>query len=307
MATRNLIIKLAKFLIAAAWADGELKASEVNVLKDLIYSWGEIGEDDWTDLEAYMDSPVYDEERGRILAGLLDAIGSSSEKRLVLDSVTALVAADGQVSDQESRVLEEVRKALDEKSVGIGALLGKLLGGAVQRRTVGASPSDREDRIDDFIRNKIYFRLVSELERDGLSSGLPDQELRKLCLTAGLLAQVAWIDEDISSDEKAAIVKVLCQGWAIEAEVATIVCRISVDRATQGIDYFRLTRSFFESTSHDERLRFLRDLFRVANSCGKTSFDEIEQIRRIARSLKLSHEEFTQAKLSVSSEDRRGL
>jgi uncharacterized tellurite resistance protein B-like protein len=82
---------------------------------------------------------------------------------------------------------------------------------------------------------------------------------------------------------------------------------ISLSRVVRGLDYPRLTRSFFECTTAGERTAFLKSLFRIANASNMTSHDEIEKIRRIAGSLKVSHQDFIEAKLSIPSEDRNGL
>ena len=84
---------------------------------------------------------------------------------------------------------------------------------------------------------------------------------------------------------------------------AELITEISCCRVLQGLDYFRLTRSFFECTSNDERKLFLVLLFQIANACNKTSYDETEEIRRISHSLKLSHKDFIAAKITISDED----
>jgi hypothetical protein len=45
----------------------------------------------------------------------------------------------------------------------------------------------------------------------------------------------------------------------------------------------------------------------VANAADQTSFDEIEEIRELAKGLELSHQDFIDAKLTVPREDRGGL
>jgi hypothetical protein len=47
-------------------------------------------------------------------------------------------------------------------------------------------------------------------------------------------------------------------------------------------------------------------LFAVANASRKTSLEEIETIKTIARILKLSHKEFISAKCTIPREDRGG-
>ncbi|HSR51746.1 MAG TPA: TerB family tellurite resistance protein [Acidobacteriota bacterium] len=309
MATRKMAMSLAKLVIATAWVDGEVKASEVNVLKDLIYSWGDVSEEEWTMLEAYMDAPVRDPERQRLLDEVLSQVTSKKDKELVVGTLSRLVECDGEVTEEERQALDEIEQAVDSKSTGLGTLLSSLVGGAVSRRSAIAEESPaREERLDDFIRNKIYFQLVSEMEsRQDISIDLPEREVRKLCLAGGMLAQVAFIDEDVDQHEKKELQRVLRREWDISSEAAELVTEISVDRAVRGLDQFRLTRTFFELTDHDERRRFLFNLFKVANAADKTSFEEIEKIRKLSRALKLPHDDFIAAKLSIDSEDRKGL
>jgi hypothetical protein len=45
----------------------------------------------------------------------------------------------------------------------------------------------------------------------------------------------------------------------------------------------------------------------VANAAHQTSFEEIEEIRSIAKGMELSHQDFIDAKLAIPREDRGGL
>jgi uncharacterized tellurite resistance protein B-like protein len=57
----------------------------------------------------------------------------------------------------------------------------------------------------------------------------------------------------------------------------------------------------------DERRNFIKCLFRIANASEKTSYDETEEIRKISTSLKLTHKDFIEAKLTIPDEDREVL
>ena len=100
---------------------------------------------------------------------------------------------------------------------------------------------------------------------------------------------------------------VLAEDWDLSEDQASLLVRIACERTTQGLDYFRLSHGFFECTTVGEREDFLKTLFKIANLSEKTSHDEIEEIRRVAKSLKLSHQDFIRAKLTVSRRDRGGL
>jgi uncharacterized tellurite resistance protein B-like protein len=70
------------------------------------------------------------------------------------------------------------------------------------------------------------------------------------------------------------------------------------------MDYYRLTREFFTSTTGEERSQFLKVLFSVANADGFVSVKEIEEIRAIANSLRLTHKQFIDAKLTIPKDQR---
>ncbi len=308
MADKSFILDLAKLVIAAAWADGELTNEEINALKDLLFLLPDLSGEDWLGLELYMDSPVGPEERHRLLRAVVEGIRTAEEKALVIDTLTKVIEADGEVEQEEAEALAQVKRDVEGAPTGLLSHLTKVIRGAVgKRRARSGSGPNRDERLDDFIKNRIYFHVVSELEERGLRLDIPDPQIRKLCLAAGLMARVAWTDAEVSDQEKETIKRVLVEEWGLSTEEARLVKEISVANLMQGLDGVRLTRNFFERTGHDERRAFVRCLFRVANAAHKTSFEEINAIQSIAKGLKLSHREFIEAKLTIPREDRRGL
>ncbi len=308
MADKPFILDLAKLVIAAAWADGELTNEEVNALKDLLFMIPDLSGEDWLALELYMDSPVGSEERTRLLNTVTERLRTAEDKQLVIGTVTKLVGADGEVEPAEAGVLAQVERDVEGAPTGLLSHLTQAIRGAVlKRKARSGSGPNREERLDDFIKNRIYFHLISDLEHKGLHLDLPDPQIRKLCLAAGLMARVAWTDADISEQEKDTIKQVLVEEWGLSSEEARLVKEISFANVVKGLDGARLTRNFFERTSHDERKAFVRCLFRVANAAHKTSFEEINVLQSIATGLKLSHREFIEAKLTIPREDRGGL
>jgi uncharacterized tellurite resistance protein B-like protein len=304
MADEQFVMDVAKLIIAAAWADGELCNEEVNSLKDLIFSLGDITEKDWAELDIYTDSPVSAGERDQLLGRVLDHIRSEGDKDFVIGAIQRLVEADGVVSGEEAKFLDGVRDVVENADTGLGGMLSRLLKGAIGRRDDAyRAATQREEHIDDFIKNTVYYDLKIGTQDAGVKIDLPDHRVRQLCLGAGLLAKIAYVDSDISDDEKNSIAEILSKSWGLAEREARLVADISCARTMKGLDYFRLTRSFFECTSLDERRSFLKCLFAVANASEKTSHDEVEEIRRISESLKLNHKDFIAAKVSISDED----
>ena len=87
--------------------------------------------------------------------------------------------------------------------------------------------------------------------------------------------------------------------WGVSAVEAGVVAKAAAANIQADLDYYRLTRAFFETTSEDERVRFLDVLFAVTTSDGQASYEEVEEIRQIASGLLLTHQQFIEAKLKV--------
>ena len=132
---------------------------------------------------------------------------------------------------------------------------------------------------------------------------LDDTKVRQMCFAAGLMAHIAYVDEDISQAERDMMAAVLLKLWGLNENEAKLVAEIACLRTVKGLDYYRLTRGFHECTDYDSRRLFLACLFAVANASEQTDHYEQEEIRRIAESLKLSHDDYIAAKCTVSDED----
>jgi uncharacterized tellurite resistance protein B-like protein len=255
-----------------------------------------------------MDSPVSTEEKINLLKSVMEQIKSEEDKELVVSTLENLVQADGVVTEEELALLEEVKEGVSDLNVGLLARVSKMIKSAVTGRDQSyKAAAQRESQIDDYIENNIYYNLKSESEKKGIKFDLPSEQVKKLCLAAGLLARISAVDSDISEGEKKFIKDVLSTQWGLSEQQAQIVTQISCDKTIQGLDYFRLTRGFFDRTTLEERRNFIKCLFKIANASEKTSYDETEEIRKIATSLKLTHKDFIKAKLTIPDEDREVL
>lgn len=296
MGENDLITALGKVIIAAAWADGEVTPDEVNALKDLLWRLPEVHARQWDEFDIYLDSPVDDAERERLVADLRALTATAEQRDLALAKLDEMVSADGEVSARERAVVAEVRAALATAEVGLWGSLSRLLIGRRTRAAAGA-PS-RERYLQDFVRNHVYYRLRQELAARHIDWSVTDAELRRLGLAGGLLALVARTSEGVTDGERAAMVEVLRAAWGLSPESATLVIEVALADGER-LDFYRLVREFAEVTTVEERQRFLDALFAVAAADDKASFEETEQIRLIAQGLKLSHTEFINAKMKL--------
>ena len=308
MADKSFILELGKLLIGAAWADGTLSATEINGLKELLFQLPEISGEEWMELELYMVSPVSEEERQRLLNRVLERVTSQTDKVLALQTLEKLVPGDAQASDRQTGVVNQLREDIERGSGGFLEHLRRPLRMVLKLRGQHYSDGqDRESRLEDFIKNTIYFQVTMELRDKGMALNLQDSEIRRLCLAAGLMARVAGVDQRVSPEEKNVMRDIIKSEWKLSDEHAQLVVDISHHRVFRGLDGVRLVKGFNRWTTLSERRDFLRCLFAVANAADQTSFEEIEEIRSIAKGMELSHQDFIDAKLSIPREDRKGL
>ncbi|MCP4418564.1 MAG: hypothetical protein GY805_18245 [Chloroflexi bacterium] len=312
MSDRTLILTLAKVIIAAAWADGNVSHEEVNSLKDLLFQLPRAGQDgglqmsgqEWARLEMYIDQPIDEAERARLIAELQNALRSSRDRQLVQAALDAMVNIDGNITPEEQTIVAEIKQAIDDVNLNIFSQLGRLVGGAVQRRTAVANAPNRERKFEDFVKNKVFYAVSHRLHVEQSELHIAEADLRKLSLAGGLMAKVAHVDHDVSEAEFGSMVQALQTHWEVDEETAVFISEVAVSEAAKKLDHHRTVRQFATHTTREERLHFLDVLFAVAVSDGMVAYDEIEEIRAIAQTLYLTREAFIAAKLKIPRQQR---
>ncbi len=305
MAKSNAIMALAKVMIATAWTDGSVTNEELNSLKDLLFQLPEMTASDWAELDIYIETPVGEAERARLVADLQASLRSSKDKELAIGMIDQLLSADGEISAEERETAEQIKSAIRHANVGMLGSMGNFLGSSVNRRSKAiANAPNRELYLDDYVKNKVFYNVSRRLELEESEIDIPEKELRRLSLAGGLMARVAYVDQEVKEDEFASIVSAIQDNWDLDDVEAALVAESAVSTITKGLDYYRLSRRFFESTTEDERVRFMDALFAVADADGRVSHEEIEEIRTISMVLKMTHKQFIDAKLKIPRERR---
>jgi uncharacterized tellurite resistance protein B-like protein len=115
---------------------------------------------------------------------------------------------------------------------------------------------------------------------------------------------VAHVDREVTAEEFDRVVAEIQQHFDLDRRAAGIVAEVAISAVSKDLDYYRLSREFFQATSEEERIHFLDTLFAVASADGKVTHDEMEEIRLVANVLKLTHKQYIEAKLKISREQR---
>lgn len=309
------ILTLAKVMIALAWTDGEITHEEKECLKDLLFHIPNEGLEagiqltaqEWAMLDMYMDSPVGEAERARLVADLQDAIRNSEDKQIVIAYLTQIVKADGDISPEEQKALDKIENAVDDSGTGFMDNLRSLFSGSMSRRSAAAADApNREEHFNDFLNNKVYFEVKQQLANNGETLDIPDEELRRMGLAGGLMTRIIKIDSEVTTAETETMVDIIQQYWNTDRETAVFIAHTALSSLDQTYDYYRMTRQFGEMTTREERLGFLNVLYQLAAADGMVTISEIEEIRLVAMGINLSNQEFIAAKLTIPRDLREG-
>ena len=301
MAQRNLIMSLAKVIIAVAWADRQLSTEEVNHLKRLLLrvpvgsnSDGVLTANESAELDVYLHSPVSGEERNALIANLRDQIKAPHERQLALALIEELISADGVVTPDERGVLKHIRSTLDPQSTNPLIPILRTFGffNDPQPPTL-----PREELIGDYVNNRIFFNIRQQiLVRDEYSHiGLSDETARQMSLGLGMLLLVAIADGPLNDEERVRIEATLHETWGL-SDLHFKMIRDVIDQEINDLSLFQLTNQYRLRTNHVEQLNLLNHLCITAISDGEINAAESAIIGQIANSFGMRNEELIAAK-----------
>jgi len=285
MPSHSLKFKLAKVLIAAAWADGRLANEELNALKDLLFGIPEITPEDWKKLMLYMESPVDSDESHKLLDDLMVEVKGRKDREYIFDTLNQMVASDGEISVEEQEFVNEVHEAMDAKTGGFFKSLKHRMKTAVRRH--GKAGTEREQHVDDYTNNEVYHHLVY-VQKKASEVRLPEDNLRRMCLSAGFMAWVLHSDLIIDDEDSHAILAALMDDWHIRQHEASIVADAACERIVKGVDFNRLCRTYHESVEPEEAERLVTTLSRIANLATQGRAKKLDGVQAVIRGLKLT-------------------
>ena len=293
MKTQTLIFKLAKTLAALAWADGEMDASEVNIIKGLLFSLEELNAEEWAELDIYIDHPVSAAECELLVKDLLASVHTRADKDFVIESFRHLIEADGKVTAEEQELFDQLSATINGKSTGPFAQLSRLL--IACRGRSYKKEHTREKYLAEFMSNKVLY----DFKHQGNAGGMDEEQMNKACAAAALLGKLAHEDGSFSDEEKELLKDMLESDWYLSREKAVTLADIVTNRTAKDMGYEHLMYHFFEMTTAEERKCFILSLFRLAAACQDLVHDEIERIRHVASCIRVQHPDFIWAKLQV--------
>ncbi|MCB0239554.1 MAG: TerB family tellurite resistance protein, partial [Anaerolineae bacterium] len=109
MVETDLILTLAKTLIAVSWADGKLTSDEITNMKEMLARIPDLNARQWMSVEMYIESPVDDAERARLIGELQVQAQTPENRALVFQALDDMLAWTDEVTPEERQALDEVK------------------------------------------------------------------------------------------------------------------------------------------------------------------------------------------------------
>lgn len=119
---------------------------------------------------------------------------------------------------------------------------------------------------------------------------------------AYILSRVAHADREISDGETRAMERIVMERGGLSEEQAVLVVQMAKTQSIVfgGTEDYLVTREFNRIASPEEKLALLHCLFAVSASDEGISTIEDNEIRRIAKELHLTHQDFISVRVSYS-------
>jgi len=145
---RKLMGNLAKVLAAASWADKTLTSAEIENLKDLLFRFQGSVLDPREDalFEMYIKSPVDAAERDRLVEQLRETVWSEEDKAAVSSALKKMVTADGEVTNEEQGLLDQIQASIASVDTGMFGDLGRLVRVALRKRSQAERNAPNRER-----------------------------------------------------------------------------------------------------------------------------------------------------------------
>ncbi len=288
-------LALMRVLIALAWADGEISNEEINFLKDFFYKFDFSGED-WAKIELYLEDPIPPDEAEVLIQDFVQRLGGKKEREEVISLLEGLTSSDGVRHPEEEAFLKRFY-ALVRESGPASALIGGIKGLFRETLLKQNNGSRRKEELDDFLNNRILFKVRRALEREKLDIEAHPNELAYASLFAGLLAFAASAHDPLSPPELKALGRSLKSIEGFNNETVTLIVSVVQDADAKNLDAFRMSREFYTRSSIEQRRQLLDCLFDVAGADDHLAHAEVEAARSIAYNLRFSHRDFIDAKV----------
>jgi uncharacterized tellurite resistance protein B-like protein len=117
--------------------------------------------------------------------------------------------------------------------------------------------------------------------------------------TCALLLEMANIDGKFSELEKESILEVLKNKYDLSAEHAAALMKAAEEELEKSIDLWQFAKRINENYSTEEKIKIIETVWHLIYTDGVLDKHEDYLVHKLAKLLRLSHEQLIDAKLKV--------
>jgi uncharacterized tellurite resistance protein B-like protein len=121
--------------------------------------------------------------------------------------------------------------------------------------------------------------------------------------TCALLLEMAHIDGEFSELEKENILEILKNKYELSVEHAAALMQAAEDELEKSIDLWQFAKRINENYSTEEKIEIIEIVWHLIYTDGVLEKHEDYLVHKLAKLLRLSHEQLIDAKLKVIGKD----
>jgi len=286
-------LTLLKILTVIAWADGEIAPSELNILKSF-YRKFNLSREEIDALTPYLRSPLSEKEQADLFRRFAAEVNSPGDKKEFLQAMQSMAAADGEIHEQEQALLRQLASLIEGTSF-TEKTLGKIRN--VLSRVIFKPAREKNPQLQKYFKSIVLNKIDLKAAGEKHKISLPEDRVYLACLFGVLLGAVAFTDENFSAEEKNALREVLQAHYSFSGQELGIILDVLQEQAARGFDFYEVVTEFNRLVSYPERMKLMDCFFEISAADGDLGYEEVEEIRRITKAMRIPHKEFIDCKM----------
>ncbi len=295
-----------KAVVGAGWLDKAVTAETLNVLKTYLRRVN-MCQEETVGLKPFLSRVIREREAHELVDDYVrwNYRAEPHERNRAILAISDLVE-DDDADESDDRFLANVRiltgpfQDSEDFLVRVAEVMkqGGIAEPVATRRT---------DDLDEFVRTRIMHSVKSKMLDLRLGGDLSPREVAYVTSLSALLGRIAHADDDFSEEEKQEISGLLKESTSLSHDDIDVIMATIIDDTLRGLDLKSVTRTFYNLSTPEQRETLLNCLYLVAGADGHIEHAEIEEIKRIAVGLNMSHGDILRAKANAMSIVRQRL
>ena len=147
------------------------------------------------------------------------------------------------------------------------------------------------------------FDLIKKIlanKRGGVTISARENEERTRIAACVLLLETAHADNECTADEMSHVMEVLKNDFAISEEQAEELLELAYRERGQAVDLWQFTNLINQQFDRQEKIRLMEAVWRIIHADGQLEKHEDYFAHKLAKLLRLKHNDLIAAKISSS-------